>query len=180
MTETGDSPQELTHGSSGADVDAPFAWLNATPGDDVIVAVLDTGVDVDHPDLVDSMWVNQLEQSGLPDVDDDGNGYVDDINGWDFRGDDPNPSPGTSLIGSHGTPVAGIVAAQRGNAIGIAGVCGSCRIMALRFDLSLGQEIDAIEYAAANGADVINMSFASPSGPRPSGRRSRPPGRTGC
>ena len=162
MTETGDSPQELTHGSSNADVDAPLAWANTTQGDDVIVAVLDTGVDVDHPDLMNSMWVNDAEQTGTEGVDDDGNGYVDDLNGWDFRADDPDPSPGTNLNGSHGTHVAGIVAAQRGNAIGIAGVCGSCRIMALRFDLSLGQEIDAIEYAAANGADVINMSFASP------------------
>jgi subtilisin family serine protease len=162
MTETGDSPQELTQGASDADVDAPSAWVNTTLGDDVIVAVLDTGVDVDHPDLVNSMWVNQLEQSGLPGVDDDGNGYVDDLNGWDFRGNDANPSPGSNLIGSHGTHVAGIVAAQRDNGIGIAGVCGSCQIMALRFDLSLGQEIDAIEYAVANGADVINMSFASP------------------
>lgn len=93
MTETGDSPQELTNGSSGADVDAPFAWANTTLGDDVTVAVLDTGVDVDHPDLAGSMWVNTLEQSGLPNVDDDDNGYVDDVNGWDFVATIRTPRP---------------------------------------------------------------------------------------
>ena len=162
MTESGYVGQNNFHGVADADIDAPEAWDATTPGDDVVVAILDTGVDVDHPDLVDAMWVNTVEQSGLPDVDDDANGYVDDINGWDFRADDPNPSPGTALIASHGTHVAGIVGAERDNDIGIAGVCAACRIMALRFDLSLGQEVDAIQYAIDNGADVINMSFASP------------------
>ena len=70
-------------------------------------------------------------------------------------------TPGISA--SSGTRVAGIVAARRGNTIGVAGICDACRIMPLRFDLSLGQEIEAIEYAVANGAkDVINMSFREP------------------
>jgi subtilisin family serine protease len=160
ITEDGLVPDNYHQGASDADVDAPPAWDATTMGEDVIVAVLDTGVDVDHPDLLNSMWVNAAEQSGTLGVDDDNNGYVDDVHGWDFRGGDSDPSPGTALAGSHGTHVAGIVAAQRGNGIGIAGVCGACRIMALRFDFSLGQEIEAIEYAVANGADVINMSFA--------------------
>jgi subtilisin family serine protease len=159
--------QNRARGLSDRDVDANNAWDAdaATPGDDeVVVAVLDNGVDLDHPDLVDALWVNDLEQAGVTGVDDDGNGYVDDVHGWDFRQDDNNPSPQNAgnLNNSHGTHVAGIVAATRGNATGVAGVCGSCRIMALRIDLSLGQEIEAIQYAAANGADVINMSFASP------------------
>ena len=149
-------------GRADADVDAPEAWDASTPGGDVVVAVLDSGVDVDHPDLANMMWENPVEQGGTTGVDDDGNGYVDDVNGWDFRGNDPDPSPGTNLEGSHGTHVAGIIAAERGNGIGMAGICGACRIMGLRFDLSLGQEVAAIEYAVANGADVINMSFASP------------------
>ena len=149
-------------GRADADVDAPEAWDASTPGGNVVVAVLDSGVDVDHPDLANSMWENPVEQAGTTGVDDDGNGYVDDVNGWDFRRDDPDPSPGTNLEGSHGTHVAGIIAAERANGIGIAGICGACRIMGLRFDLSLGQEVAAIEYAVANGADVINMSFASP------------------
>ena len=172
MTESGYVGQNNFHGVADADIDAPEAWDATTPGDDVVVAILDTGVDVDHPDLVNAMWVNTVEQSGALGVDDDGNGYVDDINGWDFRADDANPSPGTALIASHGTHVAGIVGAERGNGIGIAGVCAACRIMALRFDLSLGQEVDAIQYAIDNGADVINMSFAVPCGRPPSERRS--------
>ena len=162
MTESGYVGQNNAQGAVDADVDANQAWDVSTPGSDVVVAVLDNGVDIDHPDLVDSMWVNPLEESGVAGVDDDGNGYVDDVNGWDFRGNDPNPSPGNTLTASHGTHVAGIIAGQRDNSIGIAGVCGACKIMGLRFDLSLGQEIEAIEYAVANGADVINMSFASP------------------
>jgi len=162
MTESGYVGQNNARGRVDADVDADEAWDASTPGDDVVVAVLDNSVDIDHPDLVNSMWVNPPEQIGSPGVDDDGNGYVDDVNGWDFRGNDPNPSPGKSLNASHGTHVAGIIAAEPANGIGIAGVCGACRIMGLRFDLSLGQEIEAIEYAVANGADVINMSFASP------------------
>jgi subtilisin family serine protease len=154
------SNQQL-RGAVDSDVDASEGWDAETPGTDVVVAVLDNGVDVDHPDLANSMWVNPAEQSGTLGVDDDGNGYVDDLNGWDFQGNDPNPSPGTALVGSHGTHVAGIIAAERANATGIAGVCGSCRIMALRFDFSLGQEVEAIQYAVANGADVINMSFGS-------------------
>jgi subtilisin family serine protease len=161
MTETRFNVQNSIQGDADADVDAAEAWDVSTPGADVVVAVLDTGVDVDHPDLANSMWVNQAEQNGTLGVDDDGNGYVDDINGWDFQGNDPNPSPGTNLVGSHGTHVAGIIAAERGNGIGIAGVCGSCRIMGLRFDFSLGQEVQAIQYAVANGADIINMSFVS-------------------
>jgi subtilisin family serine protease len=149
-------------GTADADVDAPAAWDATTTGDDVVVAVIDLGVDVDHPDLAASMWTNQVEATGTPGVDDDGNGYLDDVHGWDFKQDDADPSPGSGGFAWHGTHVAGIVAAERGNATGIAGVCGACRIMALRFDLSLGQELEAIEYAAANGADVINMSFGSP------------------
>lgn len=161
ITESGYVAQNNHQGIAGADVDAPEAWDASTPGSDVVVAVIDTGVDIDHPDLAESMWVNTVEQAGLAGVDDDGNDYIDDINGWDFIQDNPNPSPAAGLSASHGTHVAGIVAAERGNAIGIAGICGACRIMGLRFDLSLGQEIEAIEYAVANGADVINMSFAS-------------------
>jgi subtilisin family serine protease len=166
ISESGFVAQNGAAGLADRDVDAPEAWDRdaATPGDEeVVVAVLDNGVDIDHPDLVEAMWVNDGEVPGN-DLDDDGNGFIDDVHGWDFRQDDADPSPQNPGIvnNSHGTHVAGIVAATRNNAIGVAGVCDPCRIMALRFDLSLGQEIDAIEYAAANGADIINMSFASP------------------
>jgi subtilisin family serine protease len=160
-------PHRLSEGSTAAgsmdaDVDAPEAWAATTTGDDVVVAVIDSGVHIGHPDLMDRMWVNPGETPGNG-MDDDGNGFVDDVNGWDFRGNDPNPSPPANRpLESHGTHVAGIIAAERDNGIGIAGVCGACRIMALRIDLSLGQELRAIRYAVRNGAHIINMSFSSP------------------
>jgi subtilisin family serine protease len=147
-------------GTNDADVDASEAWDTPSPANEVVVAVIDSGVHIGHPDLDGSLWVNPDEP--VNGVDDDGNNKIDDVNGWDFENGDRNPSPGTRRIDSHGTHVAGIVAAERGNTTGIAGVCDACRIMALRFDLSLGQEIQAIRYAVQQGADIINMSFGGP------------------
>jgi subtilisin family serine protease len=154
-----------TTGTADADVDAPEAWAAPSPHDEVVVAVLDTGVDVDHPDLVNEMWENTLEQGGTGGVDDDGNGFIDDVNGYDFKDGNGDPTPGDGIENSHGTHVAGIIAAEPNNAEGIAGVCPDCRIMALRIGggtaITLGAELKAINYAIANGADVINMSFGS-------------------
>jgi subtilisin family serine protease len=166
MTDQG-GPGTSTSGNADADVDAPEAWADLTQHDPVVVAVLDTGVDIDHPDLVDRMWVNAAEQlgTGTPGVDDDLNGFKDDVNGWDFQEGDADPTPKNGIGNSHGTHVAGIVAAEQDNAEGISGVCPDCQIMALRIGtantLSLGAELKAINYAIANGADVINMSFGS-------------------
>ncbi len=165
MTDQG-GPGTTTSGNADADVDAPDAWAQ-TPDEPVVVAVLDTGVDIDHPDLVNRMWVNTDEApgTGTPGVDDDLNGFKDDVNGWDFYGHDADPTPSNGIGNSHGTHVAGIVAAEQNNAEGISGVCPECQIMALRIGtvktLSLGAELKAINYAIANGADVINMSFGS-------------------
>jgi subtilisin family serine protease len=164
MTDQG-LPGTTTTGTNDADVDAPEAWAALTQHNQVVVAVIDTGVDVGHQDLVNSMWVNPGETPGNG-IDDDGNGFKDDINGWDFTGTgDANPTPTNNLENSHGTHVAGIVAAEQGNSEGIAGVCPDCRIMALRIgsatSLTLGAELKAINYAINNGADVINMSFGS-------------------
>lgn len=152
-------------GLADADVDAPEAWAAQTVHTPAVVAIIDTGVETHHPDLQNSLWVNTAEQAGNPGVDDDGNGYVDDVNGWDFFGKDPNPRPSDGEINSHGTHVAGIVAAERDNATGISGVCGDCQIMALRIGdakhLSLGRELKAIHYAIQNGANVINLSLGS-------------------
>src|SRR5688572_18558750 len=133
ITESGYVAKNNHSGTAGADVDAPEAWDAATadapgPADDVVVAVIDTGVDVDHPDLADAMWVNP-DEIPMNGVDDDANGKIDDINGWDFKGNDANPSPAKPLDESHGTHVAGVVAAEPEDATGIAGVCQACRIM---------------------------------------------------
>ncbi|MEW6016184.1 MAG: S8 family serine peptidase [Candidatus Zixiibacteriota bacterium] len=132
----------------------------------VVVAIIDTGVDTGHPDIVDNIWSNPREIAGNG-IDDDNNGFIDDIRGWDFGGDgsstttgDNNPMDGDG----HGTHIAGIVAATADNNIGVAGLARNCRIMPLKiFPLPLTSFIvGAIVYAADNGADVINMSFGLP------------------
>jgi subtilisin family serine protease len=145
-------------GHADADVDAHAAWDVTTGDPGVVVAVIDDGVDLDHPDLADAIWVNPDEIGGNG-LDDDANGHVDDVNGWDFEGRDANPNP--PRRDSHGTHVAGVIAAQHG-AYGIAGLCPGCRIMPLRFGFTIGQEVRAIEYAVDNGASIINMSFGGP------------------
>ena len=130
---------------------------------DVIVAVLDDGVDTDHEDLIDNVWVNEIEANGDPGVDDDNNGYIDDINGYDFVTDsaDPNHKNGSF----HGTHVAGLIAAVGGNDIGTIGVMPTgAKIMALNVfgdttATSAAALDEAIRYAMNNGAHVINMSL---------------------
>ena len=125
---------------------------------DVIVAVIDTGVDYNHLDLRNNIWVNPAE---IPDngIDDDKNGYIDDIYGWDCVGDDNDPIDDNG----HGTHVAGIIAAEN-NDIGGVGVAYNCKIMVLKAGNSSGyfnnsDIAEAIQYAYMNGASVINMSF---------------------
>jgi subtilisin family serine protease len=135
---------ETGQGTAGADVDARAAWTSGQTGDpSVVIAVLDTGVDINHPDLVNRV-----------------------VPGKDFVGNDDDPTPGDGLENSHGTHVSGIVAAEQGNATGISGVCPDCRVMPIRIGtkngLTLANELKGIDFAIANGADVINMSFTSP------------------
>ncbi len=155
-------------------INMPEAW-HITKGDSsVIVAIIDTGVDYLHPDLAANIWHNQAELNGQPGVDDDGNGYVDDVNGWDFTdaprfpdgGDylNPDPDPMDEFSGGHGTEVAGIVAAVQNNYIGISGIAPNVKIMALRAGTASGylEEDDVIRaliYAQSNGAKIVNMSF---------------------
>ncbi len=148
-----------TNGTSGADIDALEAWDVTTGSNDVVVAVIDSGVDVNHPDLAVNIWTNPGE---IPDndIDDDGNGYIDDVNGWDFYIDDNDPRDANG----HGTHVAGTIAAVGDNTAGVAGVSWSAKIMALRFLDAWGSgttvnAIAAIEYANDMGADVINNSW---------------------
>lgn len=147
-----------TGGVADADIDAPEAW-NLQVGSDVIIAVVDSGVDYNHPDLVGNIWSNRAEipNNGL---DDDGNGYVDDVRGWDFANNDNDPMDDNN----HGTHVAGTIAAKGNNGQGVVGVNWSAQIMPLKFLTRTGSgttadAIAAIDYAVANGARVINASW---------------------
>jgi subtilisin family serine protease len=158
-----------TDGTEDADIDAPEAWDIHTGDPNIIVAVIDTGVDYNHPDLTDNMWVNETELNGDPNDDDDGNGYIDDVYGYDFGGADgnvPNEWDNDPMdFYGHGTHVAGIIGAVGDNHEGVTGVCWNVSIMPLKFYSDDGgggyisDEIAAIEYALAMGAKVINASF---------------------
>ncbi len=125
-----------------------------------VIAILDTGIDIEHPDLVDNIWTNTLEADGEEDADDDSNGFADDLHGWDFVNQ-------TGYIGDwngHGTHCAGIAAAVGNNKIGITGANPDALIMPVTVMQSDGTGdvatiIKGIDYAAANGADVISMSI---------------------
>ena len=147
-----------TGGTPGADISATKAWAFETGGD-VVVAVIDTGVDYTHSELRLNMWKNPGEISGNG-LDDDNNGFVDDIYGWDFSNNDSDPMDDMG----HGTHVAGIIAAQGNNGIGISGVNWRARIMALKFIDANGigttsKAIKALNYAVAMGARVSNNSW---------------------
>lgn len=148
------------------DIWQEYADLGMTPGMETIVAVIDTGVDYTHPDLIPSMWVNTAERNGTPGVDDDGNGYVDDIYGATTVGGTRDHTGDPMDDHGHGTHVAGIIAMAAGNRQGGAGVAYGAKIMAIKAGQATGTFADtdiaeAIRYAVANGADVINMSFGS-------------------
>lgn len=145
-------------GTADADMDAPEAWDLRTSASDVVVAVIDTGVDYPHTELQANLWHNPGEVSGNG-LDDDGNGFVDDTIGWDFRNDDNNPMDDNE----HGTHVSGTIGAVGDNGVGVAGVCWSVQIMALKFLNALGSgsnsdAIACIEYATTMGADVMSNS----------------------
>jgi subtilisin family serine protease len=146
-------------GVPGADIRAPLAWDVTTGSRDVLVAITDTGIDYTHPDLAANVFVHPGEVAGNG-VDDDGNGFVDDIRGWDFVNADNDPRDGDG----HGTHVSGIVGAIGNNGIGIAGVSWQVRILPLKFldDTGVGNTanaIRAIDYATDMGARVINASW---------------------
>jgi subtilisin family serine protease len=134
------------------------AWNEITATSPVAVAITDDGLAVKHPDIGPNLWVNAKEIPGNQ-IDDDQNGFVDDVNGWDFTSNDNDPSQG----GSHGTHVAGIVAARLNNGEGGAGVAGWVSLMPLRFygDAAWTSTLIAktYAYAANNGARVMNTSY---------------------
>ena len=144
------------------DIDHPEGRERVQGSPSVVVAVLDTGTDIGHPDLAGSVYTNAAEANGRRGVDDDRNGYVDDVHGWDFVGNDPHVFD-DPRDDEHGTHVAGILAARADNGRGIAGVASGVTILPLKF---IGREggfttdaIEAIRYARRMGAHVINLSW---------------------
>ena len=148
-------------------IKAPEVWAQGLTGDGIVVAVIDSGIDYNHPDLTGNIWSNNGENgvdaqgrnkanNGL---DDDNNGFVDDFRGWDFVNNDNDPMDDNN----HGTHISGLVAAKR-DGVGITGVAPTAKIMPLKILDRLGSgkirdEINAINYAVANGAKIVNVSL---------------------
>ncbi len=164
-----DNARQTIQGVTGtydADIDATEAWDVTTGVSSVAVAVIDTGVDLAHPELSGQIWKNPGESGSGKETngrDDDGNGYVDDWRGWDWAAGDNNPADEHG----HGTHVAGTIAAKGNNASGIAGLAWGSRIMALRVADPNGYSSDsliasAVAYAGDNGARVVNISMSGP------------------
>lgn len=149
---------------SGVDINAQQAWDITEGSPAVTVGVLDTGIDITHEDLINNIYINSNEIAGNG-IDDDNNGYIDDVNGWNFADgssqiyDSENPEACT-----HGTEVAGIIAASANNSKGISGAAPNVKILPLKFiNGNVGytsDAIDAIEYAMSMNVKVINCSFA--------------------
>jgi len=159
-------------------ISAPEAWDVTTGDSTVIIGILDTGIDYSHEDLAANIWVNEAEV--LDGVDNDGNGYIDDIRGWDFvsngmgaaigeDADTPDNDPMDKE--GHGTHLSGIVAAVANNNIGGAGLAWNCRLMPLRVGyknnqgsgyIDSGAVLEAIQYAVNQGASILNASFGGP------------------
>lgn len=151
-------------------IEADLAWTKIKESPDITVAVIDSGVDINNPDLKNNIWVNPKEIAGN-NLDDDHNGFIDDVNGWDFVNNVPDPSPKfeedwTEAGVSHGTMVSGIIGAEGNNGVGVTGVTWKTKIMPLRVLNDKGEGrissvIRAIDYAVKNGADIINLSFVT-------------------
>ncbi len=149
-----------TGGKVDADIDGPEAWdIETGASRQIVIASIDTGVDLTHPDIVDNLWVNtdEIANNG---IDDDSNGFIDDINGWNFVADNNNPDDDNG----HGSHTAGTIAATGNNGQGVTGVMWRAKIMALKFLNSSGSgstadAIAAIDYATDNGALISNNSW---------------------
>jgi thermitase len=148
------------NGRAGVDIGAEAAWDIETGSDQVVVAVIDTGIDYTHPDLQGNVWTNAREANGQAGVDDDGNGYVDDIYGYDFVNSDGDPMDDHG----HGTHCSGTIGARGNDGNGIVGVAWNVKLMGLKFlagdgSGTLEDAIKAIDYATAAGVDIMSNSW---------------------
>lgn len=144
-------------------------WGKSFIGKNVVVAIIDSGVNIEHSDLVDNIWRNKFEIAGNG-KDDDKNGFIDDVYGWDFVNNIPDPKPKITETGgedglNHGTMIAGIIGASVNNEIGVSGVSSNVKLMTLRSlnengEGKINDVVRAIDYAINNGADIINLSFS--------------------
>lgn len=161
-----DNTASNSGGSIDADIDAPEAWNICIGSQNVVVAVIDTGIQYDHPDLQANIWTNTDEIAGN-NQDDDGNGYFDDVRGWNFSTTPGNNNVADDHPDSHGTHIAGIIGAVGADNNGISGVCWNVKLMPIKNMTSSGNAtisscISAIDYAIANGAKIINISWRIP------------------
>lgn len=159
----------------GCDINVEPAWEFCTGDPSIIVAVMDEGVMYKHEDLAANMWVNQAELNGQKGVDDDGNGYVDDIYGYNFAKDQGEITWTDPQDVGHGTHVAGTIAAVNNNGIGVCGIAGgsgnndgvkimSVQMFAGRYQTTISRNVDAIYYATNMGASILQCSWGLKSG----------------
>lgn len=144
-------------------INAPLAWNLFSTGSNIKIAIVDDAVERTHPDLSPNLWVNPGEIAGNA-IDDDGNGYVDDINGYDVGSGDNNPNPPTTSY-DHGTHVAGCASARSNNSTGVASIGFSCKLMAIKATTTptaITHGYEGIVYAVESGANVINCSWGGP------------------
>lgn len=156
----GSKDSEGKVGVQGMDINMDKAWDIQTGSKKMVVAVIDTGIDYNHPDLKDNMWVNKAELNGQPGVDDDGNGVIDDIHGYNAVNNSGDPLDDQG----HGSHCAGTIGAKANNGIGISGVNWDVSLMAVKFLDSEGSgtsedAIKAIDYATKMGARVMSNSW---------------------
>lgn len=157
---TGGADGEGLQGVAGIDLSMEEAWKISTGSKNIVVAVIDTGVNYRHADLQNNMWVNEREKNGQPGVDDDGNGYIDDIHGFNFVNNTGDPMDDHG----HGSHCAGVIGAEGNNGVGVSGVNWKVSIMAVKFlgagaSGSIDAAIKAVDYARKNGAMILSNSW---------------------